>query len=69
MKKNKIIFIISSTLIVIALILGISFKSAFDRINSIKVTGSAKKDFISDELSHRPNLAHEKYFNISKSSS
>ena len=48
MKKNKIIYIISSTLIVIALILGISFKSAFDRINSIKVTGSAKKDFISD---------------------
>ena len=48
MKTNKIIYIISTTLIVIALILGISFKSAFDQINSIKVTGSAKKDFTSD---------------------
>ena len=48
MNKNKIIYIISITFIVIALILGISFKSAFDHINSIKVTGSAKKDFISD---------------------
>ena len=48
MKKNKIIYIISTTLIVIALILGISFKSAFDQINSIKVRGSAKKDFTSD---------------------
>jgi hypothetical protein len=50
MNKNKIIYIISSTLIVIALILGISFKSAFDHINSIKVTGSSKTDFISDTI-------------------
>lgn len=48
MKNYKMISIISSTLIIIALILGISFKSAFDHISSIKVTGSAKKDFISD---------------------
>ena len=50
MNKNKIIYIISSTLIVIALILGVSFKSAFDHINSIKVTGSSKTDFISDTI-------------------
>ena len=50
MNKNKIIYIISSTLIITALILGISFKSAFDRINSIKVTGSSKTDFISDTI-------------------
>ncbi len=48
MKKNKMVYIISATFIVIALILGLSFKSAFDHINSIKVTGLAKKDFISD---------------------
>ena len=48
MKAYKALSIISFTLIVIALILGISFKSAFENINSIKVTGSAKHDFISD---------------------
>jgi len=50
MNKNKIIYIASSTLIIIALILGISFKSAFDHISSIKVTGSSKTDFISDTI-------------------
>ena len=50
MNKNKIIYIILSTLIITALILGISFKSAFDHINRIKVTGSSKTDFISDTI-------------------
>ena len=50
MNKNKILYIISTTLIIIALILGISFKSAFDHISSIKVTGSSKTDFISDTI-------------------
>jgi len=50
MNKNKTIYIVSTTLIVIALILGISFKSAFNHINSIKVTGSSKTDFISDTI-------------------
>jgi len=48
MKNFKVVSIISITLIIIALILGISFKTAFDRINSIKVTGSAKRDFVAD---------------------
>ena len=50
MKNIKHLILISSTLIVIALILGTSFKNAFNHINSIKVTGSAKRDFISDVI-------------------
>ena len=50
MKNIKHLILISSTLIIIALILGTSFKNAFDHINSIKVTGSAKRDFISDVI-------------------
>ena len=50
MKNIKHLILISSTLVVIALILGTSFKNAFDHINSIKVTGSAKRDFISDVI-------------------
>ena len=50
MKNIKHLILISSTLIVIALILGTSFKNAFNHINSIKVTGSAKRDFVSDVI-------------------
>jgi len=48
MKNTKHLILITCTLIVVSLILGTSFKKAFDHINSIKVTGSASKDFISD---------------------
>ena len=48
MKNTKNLIIISSTLIIISLILGNSFKKAFEHLNTIKITGSAKKDFISD---------------------
>ena len=39
-----------ATLIVMSLILSFTFKSAFDRINCIRVTGSAKRDFVSDVI-------------------
>ena len=48
MKNTKHLAIISSTLIIISLILGSSFKNAFEHLNTIKITGSAKKDFVSD---------------------
>ena len=48
MKNYKPIYIMSSTLIIVAVILGIYFKSALQQVDSIKVTGSAKRDFISD---------------------
>jgi len=50
LKNIKHLIIISTTLVVIALILGTSFKDAFNHINSIKVTGSSKRDFISDVI-------------------
>ena len=48
MKNTKHLVLISSTLIIISLILGSSFKTAFEHLNSIKITGSAKKDFLAD---------------------
>ena len=48
MKNIKHLVIISSTLIIISVILGSSFKNAFEHLNTIKTTGSAKKDFVSD---------------------
>ena len=48
MKNIKHLVIISSTLIIISVILGSSFKNAFEHLNTIKTTGSAKKDFLSD---------------------
>ena len=48
MKNYKPIYIMSSTLIIVAVILGIYFKSALQQVDSIKVTGSAKRDFVSD---------------------
>ena len=48
MKNTRHIVIITCTLIIVSLILGTSFKKAFDRVNAIKVTGSASRDFISD---------------------
>jgi len=48
MKNYKIFYIISPTLIIIALILGLSFKTAIETRSNIKVTGSAKRDFVSD---------------------
>ena len=48
MKNTKHLLVISLTLIIISLILGSSFKTAFEHLNSIKITGSAKKDFLAD---------------------
>ena len=48
MKNYKMFYIISPTLIIIALILGLSFKTAIEKSNSINVTDSAKRDFMSD---------------------
>ena len=48
MNNTKHLAIISSTLIIISLILGSSFKNAFEHLNTIKTTGSAKKDFVAD---------------------
>ena len=45
-KKTSIIMPI--TLIIMSLIVSYSFKSAFDRINCVRVTGSAKTDFVAD---------------------
>ena len=46
--QNAKILIISSALIIISVILGNSFKDTFEHLNSIKTTGLAKRDFISD---------------------
>ena len=48
MKSTKHLIVISFTLIIISLILGSSFKKAFEHLNTIKTTGSAKRDFLSD---------------------
>ena len=48
MKSTKHLIVISFTLIIILLILGSSFKKAFEHLNTIKTTGSAKRDFLSD---------------------
>jgi len=48
MKNIKHLLILSATLIIISLILGSSFKTAFDHLNTIKITGSAKRDFTAD---------------------
>ena len=48
MKNIKHLIVISFTLIIISLILGSSFKEAFEHLNTIKTTGSAKRDFLSD---------------------
>ena len=50
MKNHKYLYILSPTLIIIALILGLSFKTAIERSSNISVTGSAKRDFISDTI-------------------
>ena len=50
MKNHKYLYILSPTLIIIALILGLSFKTAIARSSNISVTGSAKRDFISDTI-------------------
>ena len=46
--QNAKILIISSALIIISVILGNSFKDTFEHLNSIKTTGLAKRDFVSD---------------------
>ena len=48
MKNMKHLIVIACTLIIISLILGSSFKKAFEHLNTIKTTGSAKRDFLSD---------------------
>ena len=48
MKSTKHLIVISFTLIIISFILGSSFKKAFEHLNTIKTTGSAKRDFLSD---------------------
>ena len=50
MKNHRYLYILSPTLIIISLILGLSFKTAIERSNNIKVTGSAKRDFTSDTI-------------------
>ena len=47
MKSIKHLIVFSFTLIIISLILGSSFKEAFEHLNTIKITGSAKRDFLS----------------------
>ena len=48
MRNKKTSIVMPITLVAMSLIIGFSFKSAFDRINSVRVTGSAKTDFIAD---------------------
>ena len=49
-------YILPSTLIIIALILSFSFEGAVGPVNSINVTGSAKRDFISDVIVWEANF-------------
>ena len=48
MKFNKPVYILSFSFIIVSIILGIYFKAAIKRVDSIAVTGAAKCDFISD---------------------
>lgn len=48
MKSHKIQLFFYPTLIIVALIIGISFKNTLGHLNRVDVTGSAKRDFISD---------------------
>ena len=48
MQNKKTSLVMPTTLVVMSLIIGFSFKSAFDRINCVRVTGSAKTDFVAD---------------------
>ena len=48
MKINKSIYIISFSFIIVSIIIGVYFKSAIKKVESINVTGSAKRDFESD---------------------
>ena len=48
MNNKKVSLIMPATLIIMSLILSFSFKTAFDRINCVRVTGSAKTNFVSD---------------------
>jgi len=58
--KNKPIYIISLSFIIVAIIIGQSFKSALKPNNSIKVTGSAKHDFISDIIVWKSSFSTKK---------
>ena len=48
MKTNHSHLLFYPTLIIVSLIIGISFKNTLGHINRVDVTGSAKRDFISD---------------------
>ena len=48
MKNYRTNLIFYPTLIIVALIIGISFKDTLGHLNRIEVTGSAKRDFTSD---------------------
>ena len=46
MKFNKPVYILSFSFIIVSIILGVYFKAAIKRVDSITVTGAAKCDFI-----------------------
>ena len=48
MKTNQTQLFFYPTLIIVSLIIGISFKNTLGHLNRVDVTGSAKRDFISD---------------------
>ena len=52
MKIDKPVYVISASLVIMSLIVGIYFRSAFvdNRENNLNVTGSAKRDFLADTI-------------------
>ena len=60
MKINKSIYIISFSFIIVSIIIGVYFKSAIKKVESINVTGSAKRDFESDIIVWKSKFSTKK---------